>query len=243
MKVYSRTHTGLVRTNNQDYFATGEFDDGTVWCVVCDGMGGAAGGDVASKTAVELISKRIEGNYNRKMKKSSVANLLESAINLANIQIYDMAKANENLSGMGTTVVAAIATEDTVYVSHAGDSRAYIISDGEINQITVDHSLVQEMVNRGEITAKEAENHPIKHYITRALGVEDSISVDFSGVEFKKNDTLIVCTDGLTNHVKKENIASIVNRNTDDDVTQKLVDAAMKDGGSDNITVVAVMNI
>ena len=239
MKVSAKTHIGLVREDNQDNFATGSFEDGTIWSVVCDGMGGAVGGGTASKIAVELISKRIEGCYNRKMKPSSVGNLLESAINLANIEIFDIAKENAELFGMGTTVVAAIITDDTVYVSHAGDSRAYISSPDELRQITVDHSVVQEMVDRGEITQEEAENHPIRNYITRALGVENSITVDFSYHDFKQDEKLLICTDGFSGFVSHGKIHELL-LSDNDDIAEDLVEAAIEGGGRDNITVVTV---
>ena len=151
MKIFGQTDIGLVRFSNQDSFRVGEFESGTVWAVLCDGMGGASGGDIASKMAVELIALRINEYYNDKMKTSSVANLLESAINFANIRIYDMAKEDETLSGMGTTVVAAIARENEVMISHAGDSRAYAVSDNTVNQLTKDHSVVQSLIESGKI--------------------------------------------------------------------------------------------
>ena len=239
VKVLAKTHIGLVRSENQDSYMTGSFEDGTVWCVVCDGMGGAAAGDVASKVATALISKRIEGCYNSKMKPSSVGNLLESAINFANIEIYDMSRENPQYQGMGTTVVAVIANDQTVYISHAGDSRAYMKSGEEFKQLTVDHSIVQEMVNRGEISEEEAEHHPIKNYITRALGVDNSISVDFSYFDFNKDDIILVCTDGLTNMVESEKIKEILGKKNS---SEKLVDMAIKNGGSDNITAVVIEN-
>lgn len=215
---------------------TGKFPDGGVWAVVCDGMGGASGGDIASKMAVELIAERITLNYNNKMKPLSVSNLLESAINFANIKIYDLAREDETLIGMGTTVVAAIMRENEVFVSHAGDSRAYIIND-EIRQITTDHSIVQEMLERGEITSDEAKHHPIKNYITRALGVTDRINVDFTSESFDENDILLLCTDGFSNSVENQEICNLV-KSVDEDTVQKLVDEANLNGGKDNITVV-----
>lgn len=238
MKISAKTDVGLWRNDNQDSYKAGYFEDGTVWCVVCDGMGGAAGGDIASKMAVELISKRIETCFNSKMKPSSVGNLLESAINLANIEIFDKAKENIEYSGMGTTVVAAIIGNNTVYVSHAGDSRAYIKHNDEFDQITIDHSLVQEMVDRGEITEEEAENHPIKNYITRALGVDRDIAVDYCYHDFSEGDILLVCTDGLTNMVSDEEIAKKLD--LEEGCADELVKIALKNGGKDNVTAVVI---
>lgn len=240
MKISANTNVGLVRSNNQDCYLTGCFDDGVVWCVVCDGMGGAAGGDIASKMAVELISGRIENCYNKKMKPSSIGNLLESAINLANIEIFDFAKENPQYSGMGTTVVAVIADDKNVYISHAGDSRAYLRSKDGFNQVTVDHSVVQEMVDRGEISKEEAEHHPIKNYITRALGVDNSIVVDFNYFDFIEGDTLLVCTDGLSNMIGTDEIMQIID--TEENVVDVLVERAIEKGGNDNITAVIIKN-
>lgn len=240
MKISANSNIGLVRSENQDSFITGTFDDGVVWCVVCDGMGGAAGGAVASKMAVDLISGRIENCYNRKMKPSSIGNLLESAVNLANIEIFDLARENPAYSGMGTTVVAAIADGESVYISHAGDSRAYLKSKDGFRQVTVDHSVVQEMVDRGEISQEEAEHHPIKNYITRALGVENSIAVDYNYFDFNEGDTLLVCTDGLSNMVDFDIIQEIID--TKDDCAGALIEKAIEKGGSDNITAVVIKN-
>lgn len=236
MKIFGQTDIGLVRFSNQDSFKVGEFESGTVWAVLCDGMGGASGGDIASKMAVELIAQRINEYYNDKMKITSVANLLESAINFANIKIYDLAKEDETLLGMGTTVVAAIVRDNEVMISHAGDSRAYIIND-EVKQMTVDHSIVQEMLDRGDITEDEAKHHPIKNYITRALGVKDRINVDFTSETFEKDDILLLCSDGFSNFVDEKQMKEIV-RNVDIKTCEYLIDAANSGGGRDNITVV-----
>lgn len=240
MKIFGQTDIGLVRFSNQDSFKVGELESGTVWAVLCDGMGGASGGDIASKMAVDLISLRINEYYNDNMKTSSVANLLESAINFANIKIYDMAKEDETLTGMGTTVVAAIVRENEVMISHAGDSRAYILND-KVRQLTVDHSIVQEMLDRGDITEDEAKHHPIKNYITRALGVKDRITVDFTSETFEKDDVLLLCSDGFSNFVDENQMKEII-RNVDEDTCKRLVNAANDGGGKDNITVVIASN-
>lgn len=236
MKIFGKTDIGLVRSSNQDAFRVGKFDSGTAWTVLCDGMGGASGGDIASKMAVDLIAERILGNYNDNMKTSSVANLLESAINFASIKIFDMAREDETLSGMGTTVVAAVIRDGEVMISHAGDSRAYIIGE-DIRQVTTDHSIVQEMLDRGEITEEEAKHHPIKNYITRALGVKDRISVDFTTEDFGEKDILLMCSDGLSNMIESDSLKELV-KCADDDTCKKLVDTANSNGGKDNITVV-----
>ena len=172
MKIVAKTDKGLVRENNQDAYAVGELPGEVAWAVVCDGMGGAAGGNIASALAVKVISEKITSAYNERMRDASIKNLLDSAIAAANIEVYDLAYSRSDLNGMGTTVVAVIVRDNIAYIAHAGDSRAYLVSKDDVKQITVDHSLVQNLVDRGEITPEEAERHPKKNLITRALGVD-----------------------------------------------------------------------
>ena len=169
-------------------------------------MGGAAGGNIASTLAVKVISEKITSCYNEKMRDASIKNLLDSAITAANIEVFDMAYAHPELSGMGTTVVCAIVRGSDVFIAHAGDSRAYLVSKNDIKQITTDHSMVQDMVNKGELTVVQAENHPNKNIITRAIGVEKQIDIEHDQVELEKDETLILCTDGLTNFVSAEDM-------------------------------------
>ena len=157
MRIIARTDPGKVRKSNQDSYAAGEFRNGVAWAVVCDGMGGNVGGNIASSTAVRSISERITTAYRENMSSSSIRNLLVTAITNANFEIFDMASANPELAGMGTTVVAAIMDDANIYVAHAGDSRAYIVNKSSIRQITRDHSLVQKMIENGEITEEEAQ--------------------------------------------------------------------------------------
>lgn len=240
MRIISKTDVGKVRTSNQDSYAAGEFQNGVAWAVVCDGMGGNAGGNIASSTAVKSISEKITMGYRDGMTSSSIKNLLITAITNANYEVYDMANANAELKGMGTTVVAAIITPGTVYVSHVGDSRAYLVSKSEIRQITKDHSVVQDMVEKGEITPDEAKSHPRKNLITRALGVDEEVKADFLAEDTTSDDVLLICTDGLTNFVDQSDIYRVVCDEPYTDFADTLVDMANKNGGADNITVVAV---
>lgn len=240
MKIVAKTDKGIVRENNQDAYAVGELPGEVAWAVVCDGMGGAAGGNIASALAVKVISEKITASYNERMRDASIKNLLDSAITAANIEVYDMAYSREDLNGMGTTVVAAIVRDNVAFIAHAGDSRAYIVRKDDIEQITTDHSLVQTMVDRGEITKEEAEHHPKKNVITRALGVDKRIDVDFSEVDLFENETLIICTDGLTNCVNNEDIIDDIKDGQYYAFADRLVKRANKNGGVDNITVVAM---
>ena len=179
MNVFGKTDTGRMRPNNQDAFVCGRLFGDTLFAVVCDGMGGANGGNVASSIAIRIISDRIVDTYRDGMGESSIRHLLESAVAAANVEIYDTAMADLELRGMGTTVVAAIVTGNRAHVAHVGDSRAYLVTDGGIEQMTRDHSIVQAMLEKGQLTQSEAKNHPRKHFITRALGVEETVQCDW----------------------------------------------------------------
>lgn len=242
MKIAAKTDVGRVRSSNQDSYATGELPGGVAWAVVCDGMGGAAGGNVASSVAVKMISEKITSTYHSNMSTTSVKNMLVSAITAANLSIFDMSNANETLHGMGTTVVAAVIADSTVCVAHAGDSRAYLISRGELFQLTTDHSVVQAMVESGKITPDEAKAHPRKNIITRALGVAEDIDVDFCEEKLIADDILLICTDGLTNYIDSQDILKVAHTAGYYEIADKLVNLANSNGGGDNITVVTVSN-
>ena len=179
MKTLGNSDIGKIRQNNEDAFRFGSFDDGVTWAVVCDGMGGAAGGQIASSIAADMVGKKIEKCYNRSMSESSIENMLLSAITTANVTVYDRAIADDFLSGMGTTIVAAVIKNGVVSIAHVGDSRAYLIHDGALQLLTKDHSLVQDMVDAGLITQAQAAVHPNRNYITRALGIGEKIEIDF----------------------------------------------------------------
>lgn len=166
--------------------------------------------------------------------------MMVSAINAANISVYDISCSNSELYGMGTTVVCAIVMEHIAYIAHAGDSRAYIVSHGDLTQLTRDHSVVQELVEHGKITALEAKRHPNKNIITRAVGVSREILVDFSEQEMKDGDVLLLCTDGLTNFVESDEMCDLTKDDMFYEFAERLVDRANKNGGGDNVTVVAV---
>ena len=239
MIISKRTDVGMVRSMNQDACAGGEFPDGMAWAVVCDGMGGASSGDVASSTAVRIISERIQASYREGMTANSIRSVLFSAIEAANAVVFEMSCSNPAFEGMGTTVVAAIIQNGAAYIAHAGDSRAYRITPESIAQLTRDHSMVQAMVDRGQLTPLEAKDHPRKNIITRALGVDSGILIDFCEEPFDKEDYLLICTDGLTNAVEDEDIFRAV-RESGAECTDRLVDLANKNGGRDNITVVTI---
>lgn len=240
MNVYGSTDAGRIRESNQDSFMFGRLSENALFCVVCDGMGGAKGGDVASDMAVKIICERIKDAYKDGLSGNSIKNMLESAIAAANINIYDASMADVNLRGMGTTVVAAVVVDRNLHIAHVGDSRAYLAGPQGLEQITRDHSIVQTMVEKGQLTQNEARNHPRKHFITRALGVEDTVDCDYDQLVIADGQRLIICTDGLTNLLEIEAIQNTVNEEKAEDVPQRLIDLANMAGGSDNITVVIV---
>lgn len=240
MKIVAKTDVGLVRSQNQDSYAAGELPGGMVWAVVCDGMGGAAGGAVASNNAVKVISEKITASYYDGMSENSIRNMLFSAIERANLSVFDLSLSDPEYEGMGTTAVVSVIVDGKAYIVHVGDSRAYKISSSSAYQITKDHSVVQKMIDNGEITPEEAVNHPKKHIITRALGVDNEIRADFNVEELDENDILILCTDGLTNFVPPEEIVKLTSDGKYYEYAQRLVDAANNNGGGDNITLVSV---
>ncbi len=241
MTISAKTDIGLKRSSNQDSFNYGQFEKGSLtWAVVCDGMGGMAAGNVASEAAVEVISTSFEKNLSPKANPSFVKNLLKSSIEAANAKIYSMAMENEDYRGMGTTVVAVIIVKGVAYIAHAGDSRAYLYSKDALSQITTDHSVVQKLVDDGHLTESEAKNHPNKNIITRALGVASYIDIDFEELTLGDGDTVILCSDGLTNCISDDLIKLASSDNDFSSLAERLVELANQNGGYDNITVVAV---
>ena len=240
MKLFSITDVGKRREINEDYIYTSEKPVGNLpnLFMVADGMGGHNAGDYASRHAVEKVVEVIEG-YTQE---TDSENILQKAIDDANTHINQMAKSNERLKGMGTTLVAVTVDveENHVLVANVGDSRMYIINDF-ITQITKDHSLVEEMVDMGGIDREAARLHPDKNIITRAVGVKEYVLVDFFDITISEKEMLLLCTDGLTNMLKDKEIHRIIRESADiEEAGRRLIDAANANGGRDNIAVVLV---
>jgi protein phosphatase len=226
--VGAATDVGRVREGNEDAYLV----DGTMGLVaVADGMGGHRGGEVASATALEALRAAV-----------SAGRPLRDAVEDANRAVFEKASIDDSLRGMGTTLTAAtLAAGDTLLVGHVGDSRAYLLRDGELRQVTTDHSLVEELVRDGRLTPDEAAVHPQRSIITRALGVDASVDVDVYPVGLAPGDVLLFCSDGLTGMLQPDLIAAELRREEDPArAATKLVDAANAAGGEDNITVVVV---
>jgi protein phosphatase len=203
-------------------------------------MGGANGGNIASASAVEYISKEIEKMYSDELSKNELSTLMTEIVSQANKAIFDMAQNDVELTGMGTTCEFVLVKDTTVHVVHVGDSRTYAIRGGKIKQLTEDHSVVQEMVRRGEITAEQAQNHPNKNFITRALGIKPSVHLDYIETNFIYGDVLLVCSDGFSNCVTTGDMVKICHENRGEGLTDTLVEKAKEGGGTDNITVAVV---
>ena len=236
MKTYSITDIGRRRTMNQDYVYASEQPVGNLknLLIVADGMGGHNAGDLASRYTVELM---VEYITNEKDEKRPVS-LLSSAIHHANELVMEKARSAKEYEGMGTTIVAATVTDGCLYVANVGDSHLYLIDQG-IEQITRDHSLVEEMIRMGEIQRKDAKSHPDRNVITRAVGVHVPVRVDFFDVKLEKGDKLLLCSDGLTNMVEDEDILQLVKKSASlKEAAERLVTEANKNGGKDNISVV-----
>ncbi len=240
MQIVGATDIGKVRTVNEDCYDYGTFEDGTAWAIVCDGMGGVRGGNIASNLVLDMVSDKIKKCYNKLMPSYSFENVFLSTITTANVIVHDRSFTDEDLKGMGTTIAAVIVKDKIACIAHVGDSRVYKISEGEIKQITKDHSLAQEMLDMGQLTQEEFENYPKKNIITRALGVDESIDIDFDFTPLEEGEALVLCSDGLSGLVSDNDIFDIYDNNPLDDVCQKYIEAANGNGGHDNITVVVM---
>ncbi|MBR5265872.1 MAG: Stp1/IreP family PP2C-type Ser/Thr phosphatase [Clostridia bacterium] len=240
MRVYGLTDIGKARAVNQDSFAIEVLEDAEAGVLlVCDGMGGAKGGEIASSIAVKTIMDSLKLKLKPKMNKQNIRSAIDDAIKLANKNIISHALEERNLLGMGTTCVCAVVCDNHITVANVGDSRAYVVENEKLRQVSDDHSLVNNLVKAGEITPEEALMHPKKNIITRALGVDEDVAVDYFNVEIDENMYLVLCSDGLTNEVSDIEICyEVVNSITEKGACEALRDIANKRGGHDNITVV-----
>jgi len=233
LRVGSATDVGRRRDHNEDALATFESEDGGLVLVVADGMGGHLAGEVASAMAIEILQREL------KAPAADPSGALRAAIELANREIWDEAARDSEKAGMGSTIVAAIVRGNQAYLANAGDSPAYLVRDGQTEQLTRDHGLVAEQVEAGVIAEEDAEHHPFRHILTRCLGAEASVEVEtYPPRELQAGDVLVLCSDGLTEHVRKREVAALVEAEDPDEVARDLIEVANQRGGHDNITVV-----
>lgn len=238
MKIAGKTDVGLVREMNQDFIKFHKFDDETALLIVCDGMGGAKAGNVASEVAVNSIFEIFSKKFNFTQNDRELKTIMTSAVNCANLDVFDLAQNNDDYYGMGTTAVVVFISQGYAYTIHAGDSRAFIIYPDEIKRLTNDHSIVQQLINNNMITEEEAKTHPKRNVITRALGIDECLETDFSVTSLKKDYSILICSDGLTNYVDENSILEITNKFDVDIACERLVALANENGGGDNISVV-----
>lgn len=245
MRIFTKTDIGLVRQENQDTVWGEMISEKACAAVLCDGMGGESEGGLASKIAVDIISARIKENFNEMMNRNSIRNLLITAVVAANSMVWDTARHRIH-EVMGTTCVVAVLCGGTAYIVNVGDSRAYqlfVQDDDEcIRQITKDHSHVQELVERGEITEEQARTHPKRNKITRAIGAEPNVTPDYFELPMNEGDMLLMCSDGLSAYGDDMDILDICFDNKPEDCPDKLVIYANRNGGNDNVSVALLVN-
>jgi len=243
MKAANWTDTGRVRLVNEDHAFVEANVSGFGFAVVADGMGGHQAGEVASQMATQYITEQVKERLRSGMGTEEVISLLRTLIREANSKVYRHSHTSEQYMGMGTTVVAAIADERQVIVAHIGDSRAYVISGPNIVQLTEDHSLVNELLKSGQINEEEAQNHPRRNVLVRALGTDPEVDIDIVCHPWQEHDVLLLCTDGLSRLVSPEAIVETLRSDAAwNDKAGLLVQQALEAGGDDNITVVLLIN-
>lgn len=237
-----KTDIGKKRNENQDSVRADFIDDNISVSVVCDGMGGAKSGGVASDVAVTNVFNRIMSGFREDADSNRIRNLMLSAVHAANTIVYEKSREDIDKNGMGTTCVAALVCNKHCYIVNVGDSRAYLLTDKGISQITTDHTYVQALYDQGVITEEQMKTHTMKNVITRALGVEDDVEVDYFECEPEGNFTILLCSDGLSNYCSEEMLYDFVYGKDLDKAAENLIDYANEQGGKDNITVALVAN-
>ena len=237
MKAFAKTDIGFMRQTNQDYIFCSMQPVGSLpnLFIVADGMGGHKAGDLASRYTVEKFLEVV-----KESKAENPISIIEEAVRVANIALIEKAEESIDYEGMGTTLVVATFVKESLYIANVGDSRLYCINKS-IHQITRDHSLVEEMINIGEIDRKNARTHEKKNIITRAIGVDTEVTADFFEIDYYPGDIFLMCSDGLSNMIEDEDIKTIVNSGGElEDIGQKLIDTANENGGKDNISVILI---
>ena len=242
MQSWGLTDPGNVRKQNQDAFRMEKLDHGALLCVVCDGMGGAKSGNIASSLAAEVFVEEVRRVWKPLMDQEKIDQMLRSAAKLANFTVYDQAAQFAEFDGMGTTLVAVFIKNRKATIINVGDSRAYGINQEGITQITKDHSLAQLMVDRGELTSETSKSFPGKNYITRAIGTEPIILCDIFHRDLRKGDFILLCSDGLSNLMDDQEILfEVVHGVNKQQCCKRLLNIAKNRGAPDNVTSVLIM--
>ena len=242
MQSWGLSDQGCVRKQNQDAYHIEKLDRNSLLCVVCDGMGGAKSGNIASTLAVDVFVEEVRRTWTPGITQYKLEQMLRAAVKLANFTVYDQAQQFEEFAGMGTTLVAALIHGQRVTVVNVGDSRAYKVDSDGIRQITRDHSLVQMMVDRGELSPEVARTYPGKNFITRAIGTESMVECDLYHLDVRKGDYLLLCSDGLSNTMdEQEMLFEIVHGVKKQHCCQRLLNIAKNRGAPDNVTSILIM--
>ncbi len=241
MQYWALTDPGVARAQNQDAYQIEYLDKNTLLCVVCDGMGGAKSGNVASTLAADVFTQEVKRSWKSDMDPEALDQMLDGAVKLANFTVYDQAQQFEDFNGMGTTLVALIIRGKKATVVNVGDSRAYLVDSNGISQITTDHSVVQMMIARRELSPEKAKNYPGKNLITRAIGTEAQVVCDIFHKTVERNACFLLCTDGLSNLMDDQEILFEVAHGGDKaQCCERLLDIAKRRGAPDNVTSVLV---
>lgn len=239
--VFAKTDIGKAREINQDYYYVSSSEEKLALYILADGMGGYNGGEVASSLATESAKSYIQNNFDKiEKQKDEILKLVKNAIEYANMIVYEKSKEQKELEGMGTTLEICLIYNNKAYIGHVGDSRIYRIRKEIMRKLTKDHSYVQQLIEDGKITREEADTHPKKNMLTKALGCTPYVEPDIRARNIEKDDILMMCSDGLTNMVKEKEIYQIVKENPQE-AAEKLIMQANLAGGYDNITVVIIM--
>ena len=243
MQSWGLTDPGCVRKQNQDAYHIEKLDRTSLLCVVCDGMGGAKSGNIASTLAVDVFVQEVRQSWKPRLDQEKIDQILRSAVKLANFTVYDQSQQfPEEFDGMGTTLVAVLVHGKKATVINVGDSRAYGIDRSGIRQITRDHSLVQMMVDRGDLTPEVAKTYPGKNFITRAIGTEPTVLCDIFHLDVAKGEYLLLCSDGLSNMMDDQEILfEVVHGVNKAHCCKRLLDIAKNRGAPDNVTCILVL--
>lgn len=239
MFIKSVTDVGLKRQNNQDFIFSSVEKDLPLF-ILADGMGGHNAGEVASESCVDIIKEEFSSNRDKLNSEKNLINIIKKSIKKANENIYNKSLEIDKLKGMGTTLTLAYILKGKIYIGHVGDSRAYFVDEETIKQITEDHSLVNQLVKSGSISKEQAKTHPKRNVITKALGAEIDVEMDIYTLEYRKDDILMICSDGLTNMLNDREIFDIIHRVDIENSTDVLIKEAKKNGGLDNISIIIV---
>ena len=242
LQFYGKTDIGMRRTSNQDAFIAERLDDSCVLGIVCDGMGGVSGGQIASALAIETIADVIREEYRPRMTTGAIRTMLMHAVSSGNSAVYLRSKEEPGLTGMGTTCDVVLFSENRAHIAHVGDSRVYLKREDALYQATHDHSLLQSLVDSGRITPEEARVHPQKNIITRVVGVAPMVEVDFIEISNARNTGILLCSDGLSGSCTDEELLDVLRQTPPDQICDVLIAKANAAGGPDNITVVYLTN-